>query len=206
MLVANTVAICGIALMLALAGMLAGLRSAKAGGSVAAWIAHTITTGLSKTTFAVLHLFTRLGVDMSVVDEAIARFTAFTRSVLDQLAAAKAANDAQTGKLADLQTALDAALADDNIDKATISTLQGQILRLQNEVANQIDAALANLQAPPTAPEAEAEAPVAEPEPVVEETPAPVEEATPEVVEEPATVEPEVAPEPEAEPEVPASE
>ena len=49
---------------------------------------------------------------MSVIDEAIARFTTFTQGVLAQLKGAKDSNDLQTGKLTELQTALDAARGD----------------------------------------------------------------------------------------------
>ena len=86
---------------------------------------------------------------MSVIDEAIARFTTFTQGVLAQLKGAKDSNDLQTGKLTELQTALDSALADDSADKATISSLQAEISSLQDQVAAQINAAVDALQSPP---------------------------------------------------------
>jgi hypothetical protein len=120
---------------------------------------------------------------MSVIDEAIARFTAFTQGVLAQLKGAKDSNDAQTGKLAELQTALDAALADDNADKAAIAALQAEVNTLQESVAAQINAAVDALQSPPADVTPVEPTPV-EPTPVEEVTP--VEEATP--VEDPAPV------------------
>jgi hypothetical protein len=86
---------------------------------------------------------------MSVIDEAIARFTAFTQGVLDQLRGAKTDNDLQTAKLAELQAALDRALADDNADKATIASLQADVSSLQDRVAAQINAAVDALANPP---------------------------------------------------------
>jgi hypothetical protein len=86
---------------------------------------------------------------MSVIDEAIARFTAFTQGVLDQLKGAKTDNDLQTAKLAELQAALDKALADDNADKATIASLQADVSSLQDKVAAQINAAVDALANPP---------------------------------------------------------
>lgn len=130
---------------------------------------------------------------MSVIDEAIARFTAFTQGVLAQLKGAKDSNDLQTGKLSELQTALDVALSDDAADKAAISSLQAEISSLQDQVAAQINAAVDALQSPPAEPEL---APVEEPvvvepvvvEPVVEEPAPEATEATAgvSVVEEPA--------------------
>lgn len=102
---------------------------------------------------------------MSVIDEAIARFTQFTQGVLDQLKGAKVANDAQTAKLAELEAALSVALSDDAADKAAITELQAEVSSLQDEVAAKINAAVDTLQSPP------AEVPPVEP--VVEE---PVEE------------------------------
>lgn len=88
---------------------------------------------------------------MSVIDEAIARFTRFTQGVLDQLRGAKDANDAQTAKLAELQAALDAALADDAADKAAIDSLQAEVSSLQDEVAAKINAVVDTLENPPAA-------------------------------------------------------
>jgi hypothetical protein len=105
---------------------------------------------------------------MSVIDEAIARFTAFTQGVLAQLKGAKDSNDLQTGKLSELQAALDVALADDSADKATIAALQAEISSLQDQVAAQINAAVDALQSPP------ADVTPVEPTPVVD-TPAVVE-------------------------------
>jgi predicted trehalose synthase len=103
---------------------------------------------------------------MSVIDEAIARFTTFTQGVLAQLKGAKDSNDLQTGKLTELQTALDTALADDSADKATIASLQAEISSLQDQVAAQINAAVDALQNPPADV-----TPVVDPAPVVEPTP-----------------------------------
>lgn len=92
---------------------------------------------------------------MSLVDEAIARFTNFTKSILEQLTAAKETNDVQTAKLAELQAQLDAALSDDNADKTAIAELQAEISSLQESVAAQINAAVDSLQHPPSTPEPE---------------------------------------------------
>lgn len=89
---------------------------------------------------------------MSVIDEAIARFTRFTQGVLDQLKGAKSANDAQTEKLAELTAALSVALSDDATDKSTISALQAEVSSLQEEVAAKINAVVDTLENPP-APE-----------------------------------------------------
>lgn len=96
---------------------------------------------------------------MSVIDEAIARFTKFTQGVLEQLTGAKADNDAQTAKLAELQAALDVALSDDATDKAKIAELQAEISGLQDSVAAQINAAVDALANPPA--DAPAEDPAA---------------------------------------------
>lgn len=111
---------------------------------------------------------------MSVIDEAIARFTSFTQGVLAQLKGAKESNDVQTAKLAELQAALDVALSDDAADKAAITSLQAEISTLQDSVAAQINAAVDSLQNPPSEVPA-VEEPVVE-EPVVEEVPVVVEE------------------------------
>jgi hypothetical protein len=103
---------------------------------------------------------------MSVVDEALARLTTFVKNALDQLRAARDTNDAQTVKLAELQGALDVALADDNADKAAIAALQVEIATLQDSVAAKINAAVDSLENAPAAPVEEA--PVVE---VVEEAP-----------------------------------
>jgi len=89
---------------------------------------------------------------MSVVDEALARLTTFVKNALDQVRAARDTNDAQTVKLAELQGALDVALADDNADKATIAALQTEIATLQDSVAAQINAAVDSLENAPAAP------------------------------------------------------
>jgi hypothetical protein len=112
---------------------------------------------------------------MSALDDALARFTAFAQGVLSQLKSAQSSNDEQTGKLAELQAALDAALSDDNADKSAIAFLQAEVSSLQDEVAAQINAAVDALQNPPA--------------PVVE-VPAVVEEPVEPVVVEPVVVEP----------------
>lgn len=89
---------------------------------------------------------------MSVVDDALARVTSFVTKVLDQVKAAKETNDTQTAKLAELQVALDAAVADDAADKATITALQGEVNSLQDSVAAQINAVVDALENPPVAP------------------------------------------------------
>lgn len=94
---------------------------------------------------------------MSVVDEALARLTTFVKNALDQLKAARGTNDAQTVKLAELQGALDVALADDNADKAAIAALQVEVNTLQDSVAAQINAAVDSLE---NAPVVEVEVPV----------------------------------------------
>lgn len=102
---------------------------------------------------------------MSVVEEALSRLSAFVSGVLSQVKAAKDTNDAQTVKLAELQVALDAAVADDNADKATIAALQSEVSTLQESVAAQINAAVDALENPPVAEVV----PVEESAPVVEE-------------------------------------
>lgn len=79
---------------------------------------------------------------MSALDDALARFSAFVRDVADKLTGAKADNDAQTAKLAELQARLDGALADDAADKASIAALQDEVNTLQDRVAAQINAAV----------------------------------------------------------------
>lgn len=86
---------------------------------------------------------------MSALDDALARVTTFVKDVVAQLTAAKATNDTQTGKLAELQAALDVALSDDAADKAAIAALQAEINTLQDSVAAQINAAVDALQAVP---------------------------------------------------------
>lgn len=128
----------------------------------------------------------KLGVTiMSVVEAALARFTAYVRGVLDQVKAAKDTNDVQTAKLAELQAALAAATADDEADKATIAALQAEVATLQESVAAQINAAVDALENPPVVEEPVVEV-VEEVVPEVEESAAPVVE---EVVEEVTVVE-----------------
>ena len=114
-----------------------------------------------------IKIFTKLGADMSAVDEAIARFTAFTQGVLADLQEART----QIQELIDTDAVEDAAQAE----------------ALQNEIAGKIDTAIATLQNPPSAPVEEEPEPTPEPEPEapVEETPAP--ETSPGTVEEPPT-------------------
>lgn len=154
-----------------------------------------VRPGRSESRCPVLAAAQKVGAIMSSVSEALARFTAFVHTVLDQVKAAKDTNDLQTSRLADLQAKLDEALSDDAADKATIASLQSEIATLQDSVAAQINAALDSLQNPPAevvnpAPEApvvDAGAPVdaAPAEPVVvPEVPAEVVVVEP-VVEEP---------------------
>jgi hypothetical protein len=116
---------------------------------------------------------------MSVLDDALARFTSFVTSVVAQLKAAGETNGTQTGKLAELQSALDTALADDNADKAAIAALQDEVNTLQDSVAAQINAAIDSLQNPPAdvvAPDPVAvNAPVVD-VPVAEDTTTPVDQ------------------------------
>ena len=138
--------------------------------------------GFLSRTFTAAH---KLGVTlMSALDEALARFTSFAKNVLDQIKVARDTNDAQTLKLAELQVALDTALADDAADKAAIATLQSEISTLQDAVAAQINAAVDALE---TVPDPVEEVPVeevpveevpVEEVPVVEEDEVPVEEST----------------------------
>lgn len=85
---------------------------------------------------------------MSALDDALARLTTFVKDVVTQLKAAQSTNDTQTGKLVELQAALDAALSDDAADKAAINALQAEIAGLQDSVAAQINAAVDALQNP----------------------------------------------------------
>lgn len=94
-------------------------------------------------------LFGFLGGIVSALDDALARFTAFVKDVVAQLTSAKETNDTQTGKLAELQAALDAALSDDAADKAAIAALQAEISDLQDKVAAQINAVVDSLQNAP---------------------------------------------------------
>lgn len=93
-------------------------------------------------------LFGVIGVLMTALDDALARFTAFVKAVADQLKGAADTNETQTGKIAELQTALDAALSDDAADKAAIASLQAEIASLQDEVAAQINSAIDALSNP----------------------------------------------------------
>ena len=122
---------------------------------------------------------------MSALDDALARVTTFVKDVVAQLTAAKTTNDTQTGKLAELQAALDVALSDDAADKAAIAALQAEISTLQDSVAAQINAAVDALQAVPAPVEeaVAAEAEVAVVEPVSEVTEPAVDETKGEVVE-----------------------
>lgn len=115
---------------------------------------------------------------MSALDDALARVTNFVKDVVTQLTGAKEANDAQTAKLAELETALNAALADDNADKAAIAALQAEVSTLQDEVAAKINAAVDALENAPTAEEVVVveETPVSEELVVVDE---PVDEVVP---------------------------
>jgi hypothetical protein len=121
---------------------------------------------------------------MAALDAALARFTAFVKGVVSQVTAAKDINDAQTVKLTELQVALDAALADDAADKASIANLQGEIANLQSAVADQINAALDSLENPPVevVEEVVVEEPVEVVEVVEEEVVVPVEVVEEEVV------------------------
>lgn len=138
---------------------------------------------------------------MSVVDAALARFSAFVTGVLAQVKAAKDTNDEQTAKLAELQAALTVAQSDDAADKALITTLQNEVASLQTRVADQINAAVDALENPPAAevveevvPEVEESAPVVEEVveevSVVEDAEVPVAEEAPVVVEEAVVVDP----------------
>lgn len=93
-------------------------------------------------------LFGIIGVLMTALDDALARFTAFVKDVVDQLTNTRDTNDTQTGKIAELQVALDAALSDDATDKAAITELQAEIASLQDSVAAQINSAIDALQNP----------------------------------------------------------
>lgn len=117
---------------------------------ICSWLALVLIVLLSGIRAEPTEWFSKLGGKiMSVIDEAIARFTKFTQGVLDQLRGAKADNDAQTAKLAELQAALNTALADDSADKATIASLQAEVASLQESVAAQINAAVDALANPP---------------------------------------------------------
>jgi hypothetical protein len=124
---------------------------------------------------------------MSALDDALARFTTFVKDVVAQLKVTRDTNDTQTGKLAELQAALDVALSDDATDKAAITALQVEIATLQDTVAAQINAAVDALESAPTpaelvvvedvpvvveaGPVVEEEVVVVEGAPVVEEVP-----------------------------------
>lgn len=125
---------------------------------------------------------------MSVVDEALARLTTFIKNVSTQLVAARQTNAVQTGKLNELQLALETALSDDAADKARIAALQVEISELQNSVAAQINAVVDALENPPLETPVVEEAPVVEETPVVEEAPV-VEEVAEEAAEEVVVVE-----------------
>ena len=120
---------------------------------------------------------------MSVVDEALARLTTFIKNVSTQLVVARQTNAVQTGKLNELQVALETALSDDAADKARIAALQTEISDLQNAVAAQINTVVDALENPPLedpAAEPPAEAPADAPadvpveEPVADTTETPV--------------------------------
>lgn len=93
-------------------------------------------------------LFGMLGVLMTALDDALARFNTFVKDVITQLRGASATNETQTAKIAELQGKLDAALSDDAADKAAIAALQAEIAGLQDEVAAQINSAIDALSNP----------------------------------------------------------
>lgn len=131
-------------------------------GLICLWLALVLVVLLSALQDGRLWRLSNLGGKiMSVIDEAIARFTKFTQGVLEQLKGAKESNDTQTAKLAELQVALDAALSDDAADKAAIAALQAEVSSLQEDVAAKINAAVDTLENPP-APAPVEEAPVEE--------------------------------------------
>lgn len=91
-----------------------------------------------------------LGATMTALDAALDRFTSFVRDVVGQLTATKDVNAEQTGKIAELQAALDAALSDDAADKASIDALREEVATLQDEVAAKINETLDTLANAPT--------------------------------------------------------
>lgn len=99
-----------------------------------------------------------LGATMTALEAALDRFTSFVKDVVGQLTATKDVNAEQTGKIAELQAALDAALSDDAADKASIDALREEVATLQDEVAAKINETLDTLaHAPTVAPEVEGE-------------------------------------------------
>lgn len=127
-------------------------------------------TGLLADSF---HPLRKLGAFiMTVVDEAIARLDAVFKKALGLFKDAKDTNDTQTAKIAELQTALDAATADDAADTAAIAELNAEIASLQEEVAAKINAAVDTLEAAVVvAPPVVVEEPVVVTDPVVVEEP-----------------------------------
>lgn len=152
--------------LLLLAALVAGLHALSKAGV-------PVETGEARCC-RVLAAARKLGATpMTVLEDALARFTLFVRNVLNQVKVAKDLNDTQTARLAELQQRLDAALADDAADKATIVDLQGQINDLQSAVADQINATLDSLEHPPaveedTAPVDDAAVPAPEVPPAVD--------------------------------------
>lgn len=116
---------------------------------ICSWLVLVLVVALPYIQYGLEPLWKLGGKIMSVIDEAITRFTRFTQGVLDQLTSAQVSNDAQTAKIAALSAALDSALADDNADKAQIAALQAEISTLQDQVAEKINAAVDSLQNPP---------------------------------------------------------
>jgi hypothetical protein len=102
-------------------------------------IAHAITLTLGRITFAVLHSFERIGVNMSAVDDAIAAWTQYATD--------------QKAHLQDLQTQLETAQQTNRDLLATDAAQDAdQALALQAQIADQISAALNSVKNPPQPP------------------------------------------------------
>lgn len=111
------------------------MGKAPTGRSALQKIAHAITLTLGRITFAVLHLFERLGVDMSAVDDALAAWTQYAQD--------------QKAHLADLQSQLETLQQTNQqilADKATAVTAE------DSKIADQISAALESIKNPPQPP------------------------------------------------------
>lgn len=173
-------------LVIVLLACLSRLRVTKMGEvekkSLRTWVGELVTDFAFSLTILSLKFFTKIGADMSTVDEAIGRFTTWGQSVLAQLKSAQESNASQTELIAQLNDRISQLTANDESDAAEIARLQGEIDTLQNDIAAKINAAVDSLENPP----------------------APEEPSDPVTPEEPSEPEVPVDPETPAEPEVPS--
>lgn len=103
-------------------------------------IAGAVVMFLGYLTIAILHLFEKLGVDMSAFDEALARLTAFTSA---QAVSLKDAKQTITDQLTEIDKLVSEDAAQDQIDIADA------VKAALDDAAAKLDAVTTNLEAPP---------------------------------------------------------